>query len=119
VVEAIYEYHEEHNEYPDSLKQLIPDYLDSMPGFDNSLGEFRYLKIQKKFAEDERYGFELKVYDYKKFVIIGAKCMNYLIYQPSEKYPNRTFQKTHKLIGRWAYQTSCRTYGKLNRLIEK
>lgn len=118
VVDALMKYHEEHNKYPDSLNELVPSYLDSIPKFDNEISsDPYYMKIPKEHENEYYFGFKIAIYDNKKFMVIGAKATNLLIYYPSENYPQRKFTTVHKRVGRWAYQTSYRTHNKPNPVI--
>lgn len=119
IVDALHDFHEKNNKYPESLNELVPTYLNSIPSLGKINSEFYYMQIPEEHASEYYYGFKLAVFDNKGFVVLGAKSANLLVYYPSEKYPQRDFEKTHKLVGRWAYQTTSRNYGKPNAIIEE
>ena len=117
VVAAIKSYYQDKDEYPNSLDQLIPSYLKDIPKLEETSSGFYYMKIPDKHADEYYYGFKLAVFGHKGFIVIGSREAKRLVYYPSEKYPQRTFEKTHKIVGGWAYQTVYRNYDKPNTII--
>ena len=98
VVDALAQYHKNHDAYPITLAELVPAYLPEVPH--TGLIGYPDYKYRRGFNDlEERPG------DYELYIPcpFGLIDFDRFIYWPSEKYPDTLQGNGVERIGRWAY----------------
>jgi hypothetical protein len=98
LVQALAQYREDKNEYPDSLDRLVPRYLEKIP-YTGMLAypEFSYCKDRNDIQASPG-SFELRI-----DCTSGGINFDRFIYWPSETYPDRIQGNEVERIRKWAY----------------
>jgi len=98
IISALSEYHKSEGKYPDSLKELIPQYIDELPS--EKMEGIRHHDFEYVVAsEDSSFkGYKVSVYTPSAF-------MNWdeLFYYPSQDYPDSIHNQRVERLGSWAY----------------
>lgn len=98
LVEAIHRFESERGYPPESLGQLVPDYLPNITGTGiGAYPDYRYDAAE--YARRQGAG------DWMLWVSTSSGGINFdrFVYFPSETYPERGESGSYELIGRWAY----------------
>jgi len=122
IIRALEAYYEKKGCYPETLEELVPVYLKRTPPPSSRYEQpFNYFKIPEDHPrkDEYHYGFSLTLFASCWYEILSPRSGKLLVYHPSEKYPLRKWKKPKKLIGKWAYVVSYRSYGSPNPLIFK
>lgn len=105
IIQAIESYRKQEGKPPDSLEDLIPEYLDKIPGtgiraypyFEYKIPKDPYSNYEKKLYEEYNAVYELRVNFYR---ILSWDCF---FYWPSERYPEFIYSGGTEIINKWAY----------------
>jgi hypothetical protein len=105
IIQAIESYRKQEGKPPDSLEDLIPEYLDKIPGtgiraypfFEYEIPKAPEFNYKKKLYEEYGAVYELRVNFYR---IFGWDCF---FYWPSERYPELIYGGGTEIINKWAY----------------
>jgi hypothetical protein len=98
IVQALGRYRHDNGEYPESLKRLIPGYLDEVPYTEMiAYPDFSYRK--------DRNGIENNPGSFELWISCPTGMLNFdsFIYWPSETYPDRLQGNGVERIRTWAY----------------
>jgi hypothetical protein len=95
VLSALRDYQRAVGKYPDSLEMLVPRYLPKVP----FSGAFAYpeLEYERNGADAASGGFELFI------SLQHGMSSDFLLYWPSERYPNTLPAGPVVSLGHWAY----------------
>jgi hypothetical protein len=98
IVQALTRYRNDRGEYPEHLKQLVPDFIGNVP-YTGMIGypEFSY-KNGYNDIQINPDGYELRIN-----CSSGGINFDRFIYWPSETYPERIQGNGVERIGTWAY----------------
>lgn len=101
---ALEQYYDAHGAYPDTLGQLVPDYLPHLPGTGmigyHDLG-YKLIKQDREWRRrPDRVGKEYELYIYCS---LGFSNFDSLRYWPSERYPDYKWGGTIERMDGWAY----------------
>ena len=109
IISALESFYKEDGTYPKSLQDLVPNYISLLPNPGLTKDDkFLYILIPKSKNSLHFYGYRLSFYVHRLF--FDLRSAKRYIYLPSEKYPTTNHEVTHKLVGKWAYQTAYRKY---------
>lgn len=105
IIETIEAYRMQEGKPPDSLEDLIPEYLDRIPGtgiracpyFEYEIPKDPYTNYRKKLYEEYGAVYELRV-DFRR--LFSWDCF---FYWPSERYPESIYGGSTEIINKWAY----------------
>ena len=98
LIESIIKYEKDHRCPPDTLDNLVPDYLDKIPstGMGES-SEYEYKKLSKDTIKDMYWNNEWQVTVEPPFQGLG---WDNFIYVPKQNYPDHSYLER---IGDWVY----------------
>jgi hypothetical protein len=104
IIQAIESYRAQEDTYPKFLNDLVPNFLDSIPG--TGLRGYPYFKYELLDSNNRAYTYlyeehnapyELKVDLYRMF------AWDSFFYWPSEDYPDVIYGGETEIINNWAY----------------
>ncbi len=105
IIQAIESYRTKEHKPPESLDDLVPEYIAKIPGTGiRSYPAFEYAtpnstdQYHKKILEKHNAVYELRVNCFWGWI-----GLDHFIYWPSETYPDRIYGGDTELINKWAY----------------
>ena len=107
VVYAINKYYKTNGTYPNSIQELVPNYLEAMPntGFETKHIDciYNYQKIEKQKSkiDSNTVTYQITV-NVDKFSFVMPKELKMLVYRPSKDYSSTKKQKFIRNEGDWA-----------------
>ncbi len=101
LITAIERFHSETGKYPESLNELVPSYLASIP----ATGIHRYRGYQYDPKGEGYFGGDGKKHAYALFIPCTVGMINWDSFQyfPEKAYPERMAGGSVERIGDWAY----------------
>ena len=110
LVEALELYKSENNLYPESLKNLVPKYINEIPTINNSYFSkgIYYGKIKK--GTEPGFNYYSLIIDKDEFVMLGDRQWSALEYNSHQIYRNTEYNVLHKVVDGWAAYTNYRNY---------
>ncbi len=105
IIQAIEAYRKHESKIPESLEDIVPEYIDEIPGTGiRAYPVFDY-EIPKGIDQHYKEIFEKHhaIYELRVDCPIGALNYDCFIYWPSESYPDKMYGGVTELINKWAY----------------
>jgi hypothetical protein len=99
LITAIEQYERDHSTPPDSLHDLVPDYLPNVPSTGMmAYPEFRYHSGNQAKEEYDGNPWALSIYTPS-----GGINFDMMLYFPNQNYPDRGYGGSLERLGDWAY----------------
>ena len=110
LVVALEMYKSENDSYPETLKKLVPKYINEIPEINNSYFSkgIHYGKIKK--GKESGFNYYRLIIDKDAFVMLGDREWSALEYYSHQLYKNTKFNKLHKVVDGWGAYTNYRNY---------
>lgn len=105
IVQAIGTYQTQEGKFPESLDDLVPKYIDKIPGTGiRAYPKFEY-EILKPHNKDykELYKKHKALYELRVNCPSGGLNWDCFFYWPSQDYPNHIYGGVTERIGKWVY----------------
>ena len=114
IISALEEFRVKNGDFPVEVAELVPEYLAAKP-------DLYYTSSQKATnisseEKDSWKGYQLRIPEtrWKRASLFGAflgtSSMEFLVYRPSDYYPERTYEKPKQRVGEWAIVEFYRSY---------
>jgi hypothetical protein len=107
IVAALERYRGKNKTYPDSLENLVPEYIENLPKSDINDLPFIYNYYEKTGT----YSLGMIV-EPSGVMLLGAKAIKQLTYNSTQRYQESQSTKIHFTFDGWALQTLSRKNGK-------
>ncbi len=105
IVQAIEAYRKHESKAPESLNELVPEYIDKIPG--TGIRAYPVFEYETLKGTDRHYReiFEKHnaIYELRVDCPLGGLNWDCFIYWPSESYPDKMYGGVTELINKWAY----------------
>ncbi len=99
LVAAIHQYEQDHHAPPESLQNLVPEYLPAIP----STGMGAYPEFQYSTGANCRRRNHENPWTLSVLTSIGILNWDRLLYFPRQNYPEHGYSGTLERVGDWAY----------------
>jgi len=110
LIQAFESYKNDHGKYPSDINSLNPKYTKGLlvaDGWKQYAGiRFGYHNPSKTSHNAEAAGswggYEIAIYDIRKFQFMFPKAIQIFVYRSSQYYPDRRYETPIKRVGGWA-----------------
>ncbi|WP_417378762.1 hypothetical protein [Gimesia sp.] len=99
LVEAIEDYTRDHTRHPETLEQLVPDYLTAVPG----TGMMAYPEYEYYVSADYQWWPEQNPWILVVRTPSGGPNWDMMLYFPKQDYPENGYGGWLERVGDWAY----------------
>lgn len=99
LIAAITQYQKDHSVPPDTLNDLVPEYIPAVP----STGMMAYPKYWYHTGEDAKREYNGNPWALSVFTPSAGINFDMILYFPNQNYPERGYSGVLERIGDWAY----------------
>lgn len=109
VVVALDKFKQKNGDYPSTLENLVPEFIDKTSVDIEGYRQFVYFKVPVEKETDNIYGYTLSIFR-DEASLMGDRTAQRIFYTPSENYSSDKGIENVKVMNGWALQNMRRTY---------